>query len=79
MKEMGFRATIYTIVDRTENGWSRRLTYDQMREMVQSGVINIQSHTYDQHHSIQGANGRTGAALITKVPTAIRAVAINKS
>lgn len=51
LKENGMKATIFVIVSRIDGDYyPPRLTWDQIKEMSDSGVISIQSHTYDLHH-----------------------------
>lgn len=68
MKELGLRGSVYPNVERndTEQDWF--LTWEQMEEMQRSGVINIQTHSYDQHHHIEGKDGEKEAVYITKKP-----------
>ncbi|MCL7746776.1 polysaccharide deacetylase family protein [Halalkalibacter alkaliphilus] len=52
LKELDMNATIYVIASKM--GKERlnipHFTWDQALEMVESGLIDIQSHTYDLHH-----------------------------
>lgn len=41
------------------------MTWEQMQHMVDAGLIEIGSHTYDLHFPIDGPEGR-GSALVTK-------------
>lgn len=42
------------------------LTWEQMREMVLSGLIEIQSHTYDSHRLVPAEDGKRRPALTTQ-------------
>ncbi len=61
LQEYGFKATIFAIVSsvgkETYKNTSYKITphfsYDQAREMVESGLISVQSHTYDMHQSTE--------------------------
>ncbi|UCZ52842.1 polysaccharide deacetylase family protein [Bacillus shivajii] len=66
LKELGYRATIYPNVERNDSENERYLTWDQMREMTSSGVINIQTHSYDHHHFIEGYDGIERAIYINR-------------
>ena len=51
LKELQLKATIAVIGYNIESGnFASFMTPDQARELQQSGVIDIQSHTYDLHH-----------------------------
>ncbi|MFA9560668.1 polysaccharide deacetylase family protein [Evansella sp. AB-rgal1] len=70
LQEQEMYATLYVI------GHSRGQTpgefphfsWEQAKEMYESGWIDIQSHTYDHHYSIEGINGK-GPVLSTKMVT----------
>ena len=77
LKELGLKATINVVVKSSEMEPAERpafdskklshLSFDQMREMVESGVISIQSHTYDGHREIYiGPGQETKPFLLTK-------------
>lgn len=77
LKELGLKATINVVVKSSEIEPAERpafdskklshLTFDQMREMVESGVISIQSHTYDGHREIYTGPGQeTKPFLLTR-------------
>lgn len=51
LKENEMKATIFIIGSRIDGEYSLpRLSWEQVKEMSDSGVVNIQSHTYDLHH-----------------------------
>lgn len=74
LKKYDMKATIFVI------GWSvgRKLnkdsntsitehfTWEQAREMYQSGLVEIQSHTYDLHNPSDGINYGLGVAKLDK-------------
>lgn len=75
LKEFGLKATINVVVKSSEIEPAERptfdtkklshLTFDQMREMIASGVVSIQSHTYDGHGEIYvSADGKTKPFLL---------------
>ena len=49
LQEFQAKAVISMIVRRTEDGKSDFLTWDMCREMANSGLVEIGSHTYDFH------------------------------
>ncbi|MCF6410089.1 polysaccharide deacetylase family protein [Pseudalkalibacillus salsuginis] len=51
LKELGMKATIYIVVSDQEKtpGTIPHLTWEQTEEMYKSGVMDIQSHTFDSH------------------------------
>lgn len=67
--EYDIKASIYPIVASTPGEKNTpgipHLTWEQMQHMVDTGLIEIGSHTYDLHFHIDGPVGR-GSALVTK-------------
>lgn len=74
LKRLGLKAVINIVVGAApgENGAVfdgspllvlRHLSWDQMREMVLSSLIEIQSHTYDSHRFVVTKGGKNGPAL----------------
>ncbi len=65
LKEFGFKATIFAIVSsvgketykNTTYGITPHFDYEQAKEMIDSGLISIQSHTYDMHQSTKFESG----------------------
>nr|WP_255437452.1 polysaccharide deacetylase family protein [Thalassobacillus sp. CUG 92003] len=64
LKKRGMKATIYPIVSRISEddpysfaGEIPKITWPQMREMQDSGLITFQSHTYDSHFKSQSLDG----------------------
>ncbi len=56
LKKYGAFATVFVIAGLNEvkkpydgHGW---LTWDQLREMQKSGLVDVQSHTYDLHYKV---------------------------
>lgn len=53
LKETNMKATIFVIVNHMNRyvSWQvPKLTWDQMKEMYQSGIVDIQSHTFNLHN-----------------------------
>lgn len=44
------KASISIVVSATDNGSEHALTWDMCREMTDSGLVEIDSHTYDLHN-----------------------------
>ncbi len=66
LKENNMKATIFKIVERAKvHPISNRLTWAQMKEMSDSGVMSIQSHTYDLHHK-EIVNSVEKSAMVAK-------------
>ncbi|MCI8335786.1 MAG: polysaccharide deacetylase family protein [Peptococcaceae bacterium] len=77
LKEFGMKATINVVVKSSEEEPADRpafdskklshLSFDQMREMIASGLVSIQSHTYDGHREIYTGPGQeTKPFLLTR-------------
>lgn len=68
LEELGFFATIYVVGDYrgTTPGVTPHFSWDIGREMVESGIIDIQSHTANAHVYIDG-NKKDGPFLTTKL------------
>ncbi len=49
LREYGMKAVVSVIVQRIDTGVPGFLTWDMIREMAESGVFEIGSHTYDNH------------------------------
>ncbi|WAA12654.1 polysaccharide deacetylase family protein [Fervidibacillus halotolerans] len=66
LKKYGMKATIFVIVSRIgEEYLPPRLTWDQIKEMSDSGVMSIQSHTYDMHHKVMKNDSVEVSAMIS--------------
>ena len=65
--EEQFYATIFAVTANLnkKTKYSSRITWPQAREMVQSGRILMQSHTYESHHYGKTAAGDKEAAVAT--------------
>jgi len=64
LKENDMKATIFIIASRIDGEYSLpRLTWEQVKEMSDSGVISIQSHTYDLHHKVTVGQDQVTAAI----------------
>lgn len=67
LEELEFYATIYVVTSSRGKtpGSSPHFTWEEGREMVESGWIDIQSHTADAHYYIDGKR-KEGPFLTTK-------------
>lgn len=70
-KEYGMKFTIFSIGERIDNANNSigipKFNWDQAREMYYSGIVDIQSHTYNSHdksETIKGYRGNFSAPLI---------------
>jgi biofilm PGA synthesis lipoprotein PgaB len=66
-----FPAAVFIIVrptDRPETASPAlpHLSWEEMREMVASGLVTVGSHTYDQHHFVASPGGKTAPALVSR-------------
>lgn len=72
LKKYRTKATIAVIVGFVPDEYPGRfpgkphLTWSQMREMAQSGLVEFQSHTYDLHRFVVGDDGKKKPALIAR-------------
>lgn len=57
LKEYGIKATISVIAKYTDENREGYLTWDQIKEMSDSGLITIGSHTYDSHYYTTASDG----------------------
>lgn len=68
LKENGMKATIFVIGDAIDNAQKNidigygipKFNWEQAKEMYESGVISIQSHTYNSHYKAETQNGEVG-------------------
>lgn len=54
LEETGMKATVFAIVsgvDKPKKKEIKKLNWEQMKEMYESGIFDIQSHSYDLHNS----------------------------
>ncbi len=78
LREHGLKASIFVVVNYSlpkpqdldpEHviSWSPHLSLEQMREMIASGCIEIQSHSYDGHGNVtMNASGKQGPYLVSR-------------
>ncbi len=54
LKRLGMRATMFVVTGHVGKQWGEVscLTWDQLREMQDSGVFDIESHTHDLHYKV---------------------------
>ena len=71
LKQYHDPATLFVIVSWLyppyRHGVFNSLTWDQVREMYQSGLISIQSQTYDLHQAVQVGPDATSAASVGRI------------
>lgn len=70
LKELEMKATIFIVVDNAindDNLWLKHFDLEQAREMVDSGVIDIQSHTYNSHYKVKDIKGVEKPVLTTRI------------
>jgi poly-beta-1,6-N-acetyl-D-glucosamine N-deacetylase PgaB len=71
LKKYNHKATINIVVRSTEKpiaGGLPHLTWEQMREMQESGLISIQSHTYDLHKYLPvNKSGKKKPAVVSPI------------
>lgn len=65
LQELEMHATIYVVGKSrgTTPGSIPHFTWDEAREMYESGWIDIQSHTHDLHHRVETAKGEEPALV----------------
>ncbi|HHY22337.1 MAG TPA: polysaccharide deacetylase family protein [Bacilli bacterium] len=66
LKELGMNAVIYVVSSSRGQtpGYIEHFTWEQAKEMYESGVIDIQSHTHDQHAYVESAKGEKPALSV---------------
>lgn len=54
LKEHGFSSTMFTIVGKVSNSPNEipKLTWEQLKEMSATGLVDFQSHTYNMHYQL---------------------------
>lgn len=71
LKELGMTATLFVITSEVEKGTRLNLpmmTWAQIKEVSDSGVMDVQNHTHDMHWRYQELTGKE--AMITNVTKA---------
>lgn len=70
LAEEGYKATVYLTTSKAETkpGYMQYMNWEQMKEMVDSGVMDIQSHTHDLHYQLPKNGTNRGYALVDKLP-----------
>lgn len=71
LAEEGYKATVYLTTSKAESkpGYVEYMSWAEMKEMVDSGVMDIQSHTHDLHYQLPKTGTNRGYALVDKLPT----------
>ncbi|MBQ8044591.1 MAG: polysaccharide deacetylase family protein [Clostridia bacterium] len=63
LKELGIKANINIIARYTNENYPGYLTWDEIKEMSDSGLITFGNHTYDSHYYTEDANGDSRPVL----------------
>ncbi len=58
LERLGMRATVFVITGHVGTRWNQVncLDWDRLREMQESGVFEIESHTHDMHYKVGSPN-----------------------
>lgn len=69
LKKYRMKATIFVIAERMGHQDLKlpRLTWEQCKEMYDSGFVDIQSHSYDLHSKVKDENGKPAPAALTRI------------
>ncbi|MCM3762895.1 polysaccharide deacetylase family protein [Alkalihalobacillus oceani] len=67
LDELEMKATLFIIVERRDHGNEKHFSWEQAREMLASGLITCQTHTYDHHDYIEPENGGEPAPMLVTV------------
>ncbi len=72
LKKYKMKATIFVIAERIGKDKQKppRLTWEQCKEMYDSGLVDIQSHTFDLHHKVKDGKGAKEPAALTRIKKA---------
>lgn len=68
LKEYGIKANINIIAKYSDEVYPGYLTWKQIKEMSDSGLIEIGSHTYNSHYYTKSYNGKDKPVLSTRLP-----------
>lgn len=70
LKRLGLRATVFVVTGRVGTTWGEVsvLDWPHLREMQQSGVFDIQSHTHDLHYKVNAGNDAQPVFLAATAP-----------
>lgn len=84
LKEFGAKAVFSTIVECSETGFHGFLDWGMCREMLESGLVEIGSHTYNLHDKLRGIQRRIGESrqayeerVFTDIETSIQVLESN--
>lgn len=67
LKELGIKANINIIAKYSDEKYPGYLTWAQIKEMSDSGLINIGSHTYDSHYYTIAEDGLSKPVLMAQL------------
>ncbi|MBO9597459.1 MAG: polysaccharide deacetylase family protein, partial [Cohnella sp.] len=69
LKKYKMKATIFVIAERVGKDKQKpaRLTWEQCKEMYDSGLVDIQSHSFDLHHKVKDGKGAKAPAALTRI------------
>ena len=68
LKELGIKANINVIARYTNENYPGYLTWDELKEMSDSGLITVGSHTYDSHYYTLTSSGDERPVLSALLP-----------
>lgn len=68
LKELGIKANINIIAKYTDENYPGYLKWNEIKDMADSGLITIGSHTYDSHYYTLTANGDDKPVLSAFLP-----------
>lgn len=68
LKEYGIKANINIIAKYTDENYQGYLTWDQIKEMAESGLITFGSHTYNSHYYSTTYEGEEKPVLAALLP-----------
>lgn len=68
LKEYGIKANINVITKYIDENRAGYLSWDQIKEMSDSGLVSIGSHTYDSHYYADSYDGKNMPVLSIRLP-----------
>jgi peptidoglycan/xylan/chitin deacetylase (PgdA/CDA1 family) len=67
LKDLNMQATIFTITERRDSNYSNHFTWEEAREMQNSGLVSIEHHTHNLHFFERNESGGIIYALTGKL------------